>query len=461
MNRSMIKRVCMVALIIILTLSHCLPVFALDLQDLLTEKGRKPVRIEISSPEIHKLEGLDEKRTSQINLLIRHFLLGLTVDGSISETSFFIDDECVYSKLIQEEQGEILESYSFQTGTVYKHKNDLSNRNGTILFADDTFIRLNSMADIMYRFFSDAPSVFSDYSKEEKTSINYKGYGNAVRRVTVTIPENVVVKEFPGLLARYAENITCRKFFESLIFSGRQRFILLFDQNHILIRVSYDGIVGTDESDLRKASLVWKCARSETLSRDSFLLKTPSLKGYNRYNIEYSRELDTTDTEHQQYYWEIQIDRKADQDRARIRFTADFETVDTSVSGQMEYSETQDHQTTRIIILPQFLKENEEEYKGTLEIESYSGKILKNSITLHASVRTDNTSIRKQVNRDSTIDVETVEGSAEEEKLQDQLIQLIVQRILRLPDTDIVFLSDGIPVGIWDQILSTINRGGE
>ena len=453
MKRNRMKRILLLMAAVLLAAMPGLAAQASGLTDLLSG-GTSPVRIVLSAPEIRNMDVFDEKRVGQLNLLIKHFSYAVTVDGSLSDSAFAVDGDQVYSVLTREEPDSVQEIYSFRPDVVLQHKPDSSGADsGVRNFTDSVFIRLNTLADLLYPFFSAMPEHFGEYAREEKASMNFKGYGKAARRVTVSFSADKVGEQFPELLLQCTDSEECRAFLKSLVFSGPQRFILLFDENGVLLRVSYDGKAGIDEADLRKVSLVWKCVRTGTLSRDSLTLKTPAVSGYNRNNIEYNRELDMADPEHQSYSWEILMDQKTGQERAKIRFSAALTESGTALSGKAEYTEKKNNQAATVTIIPELAKENAGEYSGTLEIANYSGKIVKNRIVLHLTAGPGDSISWEPAGSARTVDLDSPEGKSEGEELQNSLIQRILMSILKLPDTDTVFISDGIPAETWNEII--------
>ena len=453
MNTCTVKRIIALCAALILIPATTLAA-SFDLYELLSGDPAVPVRITLSEPKILSLSYFDSKRTEQINRLLKHLSLEITQDGSRSSTVFRVDDEDVFSVLSAEEQETVLTVYSFDPGIVYKQrKNGEEAGEGLIGFLGKTFNRINGLADSMYPLFLSLPARFEGFSRSEEVSINLSGYGKAAVRVTISFSADYVGERFPAEIQELAEEPDCREFLEGLVFSGPQKVILLYDQDQRLIRVSYNGQVGSSAETLRNVSLVWKCSHTEGETRDHFQLKTPSVKGYDRNNFTCSRELSLSNPEHQSLSWDIQIDEKEGQERRQTRFSAEWASSEGRVTGKAEYTVREHNETKRTTVIPALQKEITGEYTGTLEIADYSGKIVKNSFAVHVDIGQGETVASVPVETATIVDPETGTGKAPGDPPEQRLNQIVIRGILKIPTEDLAFLSDGLPEDIWSDII--------
>ena len=102
--------------------------------------------------------------------------------------------------------------------------------------------------------------------------------------MTITFPADFTAEKFPQIISTLVESGESREWIEKFVFHGKQRIVLLLDENERLIRVSYDGEAGISEDKLRRVSVVWRSFREKGIRRDKLVMKTPSVSGYDRNN---------------------------------------------------------------------------------------------------------------------------------------------------------------------------------
>ena len=423
---------------------------------LLTGEAPKTIRIGISEPEVKKLSQFDERRTEQLNKLIRHIAIETETDGESSRTGILIDGKEVLSYLQQDAEGETRRIYSFEPDVCYTEKQEREENAGSddlTVFLEQYLLKAGGYMDQFYTLFAAAPEAFADRARTEKTELNFSGYGKAVKRVTISFGADYVKEQFPKALAEAAGTEECKGFISGLTFSGSQKIGLLYDTEDRIVRITYDGKVGETPETLRKVALVWKCLREDDHRKDGISLKTPAIEGADKDNIALERDLDYRDDGNGSYSWDIQIDHRAGkEDKKQTRFTAKLTDADNMISGNMEYSYKRDGKNPKIKIMPEIRKENGGEYKGTLEIADYSGKIEKNRLLVHVLMQ-KGSGIRWPETTEKKTETPVPAENGTQGGTEETIAAVIIQKLFELPEEDLQYFSNEIPAELWRELI--------
>jgi len=428
------------------------------LRTLLTGEFGFPVSISISSPTYQKLARFGEERLVQLNRLLKHFSVITRTDGKNTETDILIDEETVYSVLETVQEKRIRQIYSIDPDTVYIRENTDGNEDTSAVnrFQNHDFFPLNHLIDEARNIFENVGKTFSEFSKEEKVSLNYRAYGKAVRKITIRFPKEYVDDNFPSALASCAPENAVRLCLEKLMFEGVQRIILVYNEDDHLIRVSYDGYAGLAGDSLRKVSLTWKCLRTDDRMMDELTLKTPAVKGYDKYNLSYMREYDMTDPENQRLNWKMDLDRREGTVRKMFSYNANLGIENAVLAGQITYSEKGEGQEKRTVFIPSVTVSDRDEYSGTLEIQDYSGKIVTSDIVcnIYAS-RCEHLQIKEPKNA-AIVETADADGRDALKKTEEKIAVQLIRRMMKLPKDDIIYLSDDIPDDVWNTLTQSL-----
>lgn len=423
---------------------------------ILSGKYELPVSVCISSPQYKQIAQFGKERTEYMNSLIKHIGITVTTDGDISETALTVDSEPVFTYISWETDSVQHTVYSFEPETVYERKNTEGEDYPFLQFLEQEFFILNRLLDDLYPVFEKSAEVFRDFGKPSAANLNFRGYGKGVRKLTIPLSDQYVKEHFPGILTELAVTDESRAFLGKLIFSGPQKIILLYDQDDRLLRINYDGAVGLSEDSIRRVSLVWRCLRSGDQKKDNLTLKTPALKGYDKYNISYERLVDLSDDSVHSVSWNLQIDLKSDQVRKKISFTAELNTTDSQIEGDTVYSEKQGGTEKRIVIVPSLRKENDADYSGTIEITNYSGKIVISSIQAGIKIYKGEKLAAPANPTAGMSDELNPDDTERENEVQERMNSLLIRRLLKLPAEDLLFFSLDIPEDAWNSIVQSI-----
>ena len=450
MNRTTERKMIVLMLIMMLFLPSAVAAAVPMPVRLLTGETNEPLRIVLSDPEVKKLSQFDENRTEQLNRLIRHAGIDLNIDGNYSRTKILIDSEEAFSYL-QNEDGERI--YSFEPTVVYQGKTEETDDDDFALFLEQILFRANRYMDEFYTLFAAAPETFAERTRKEGTELRLSGFGKAVQRVTIPFPADYVKENFPKALKDLTDSEECQKIISGLTFSGTQKISLLYDAEGRIVRINYDGTVGDSEETLRKVSLVWKVLREDKHQKDSISLKTPAIKGADKDNIALERDIDSSDSALGKYMWDIQIDHRAGkEDKKQTHFSAQLTDADKVISGNIEYNIKRDGKNPQIKVYTEIKEENAGEYKGTIEIADYSGKIEKNRILVHALLQKGETvkwPDEGLTKAETAGNNETVRQNDPE----DTIAGIIIQNLFKLPEEDLTYFSNEIPASMWLELV--------
>lgn len=419
---------------------------------LLTGETNEPLRIVLSEPEFKKLSQFDENRTEQLNRLIRHAGIDLNIDRNCSKTKILIDNDEVFSYLQNDDAERI---YSFEPAVIYQEKTngEETDSDDFVLFLEQFLVKANGYINDFYMLFAAAPEAFAERTRNEGTELRLSGFGKAVQRMTIPFPADYVKENFPQVLSDLTKSEECREIISGLIFSGAQKISLLYDAEGKLVRINYDGTVGESEETLRKVSLVWKVLREDEHQKDSISLKTPAIKGADKDNIALEREIDSSDSALGKYMWDIQIDHRAGkEDKKQTHFSAQLTDADSVISGNMEYNIKRDGKNPKTKVYMEVREEKAGEYKGTIEIADYSGKIEKNRILIHSllqkgeAVKWPEAGLTKaETARNNEIDPKN--------EPEDTIAGIIIQKLFELPEEDLTYFSNEIPASMWLELV--------
>ena len=207
---------------------------------------------------------------------------------------------------------------------------------------------------------------------------------------------------------------------------------------------------------MRKVSVVWRCKRSDAGKKDHLTLKTPSLTGYDKYNLIYERDVDACSQDFGSIKWDFQLDFREGQTKKKTGFKADLTFAENMLKGAINYSEKQDGNESKMIIVPSIQKEKPSEFFGTIEIANYSGKIV-----LTRTEYTVQISAGKKLTLPEITTIpengSSVKGVVtDDEQIQDLLSGALIRKLLSLPAEDLVFFNSDIPDDVWNMLVQSL-----
>lgn len=411
-----------------------------------------------ASPEYQSLAQYGKERIEDLNSLMKHLSVEISIRDSLSRTLISIDREPLFSVYESVDEDKSRKMYSFKPEVVLENRaeNQGSDVLAFVQYLDQHFYKINKLLDSLYPVFEKVPDTFSDFARTEPVTLNFRKIGKAVKRITIRFPADYVNDSFPEALCALTEKEEDRQFIQQIVFNGAQRIVLLYDADESLIRISYDGTAGFSSDTLRKVSVNWKCLRTPDQKIDDITIKTPAVKGYDKYNLVYTRELDLTDPENCSVTWNYELDLRERDLREKIQFNSDLRSEDNKLTGTLTYNQKQDNEERKKVLVPSVKKENEGEYAGSLEITDYSGKIMISRMTIGLTISDGVHFSMPETASVRVISTEEQNRKKEEEDLQTEMARILVSRLMELPKEDLAFLSSDIPDDIWDMISQSL-----
>ncbi len=419
------------------------------------------LQISISSPVFRKLSQFGKERIQSLNRLMQHFSIDISINGDETNATVSVDSEPIINLYGENNDHIIIRGDSSSGNSIMytpKRRNSHNDDSDFIPgFLETDFFRTNRMLDQLYKICEKLPVSFPELSKTETSGISYKGYGKAIRKNTVQFTRDYIQDHFPKALSDLAESDEISQFLNSLIFHGTQKITLQYNSDNQIISITYNGTVGLTEETLRKVSLTWRCMRVKNHIKDSVSLKTPSVKGFDKYNLSFERELNNDPEDNNPILvWDYQLDQKETDNKRKIQYKANLSMKDSQVNGDILFNEKMNgrEQSTRIV--PSMKQENDHSYTGTIEITNKTGKIEMNSIQIPVVFyRTD--TLPSQIHRDAVSTENSMIEEQNDETLYREIYSLLIRKVITLPETDTEYLRKDIPENLWYSIKESIN----
>ena len=411
----------------------------------------------IDGIQFSHLAQFDSERIESLNKLIRHFSLDIVSDENLSEAKFYIDQNPLFSMYQQDNQLSCISVYSVLPDTAIEETKPITGDKSFSSFLEKRFFLLNRILDDLYPLFEKFPASFPDKAKIEKANLNYSGYGKGVTRMIYSFSTDEVKQLFPSCLLELTESERTYDLIKSLVFEGPQKIILLLDSDGRLLRVNYDGKVGTSEDSLRKLSVVCRSVRNSSIKKDKLTIKSPAVNGYDRDNINYERIVDLTDMTRPKVYFDYQLDNRTGSDRKKIHFYSDISLPDgSSLFGTITYDEKGTGQDKTIIIKPDIHSQTNGDYSGTLEITRKTGKIVITGISFQVQLFWKEAIRQCDLSKLTVIHHDSEEGAAALNNIRDMLSGIMIHQLLCLPKEDTDFFNHGIDDADWSYLIDTI-----
>ena len=423
---------------------------------LVTGELTGPVNISFSSPAFGKIAQFGKDRVSALNRLLQHISIEIGTDGNSAGATVSVDEEPLFTVYEKNDNENIKTICSFGPGQCYSITGRQADEPSFATFLERDFFRLNRILDESYILFDKMPDAFPEFVKQGTSGISYKGYGKAVKKAIIQFTAEYVRDHFPQVPAETAKNEELMHFLKDLVFQGSQRITLQYNADSQLMSVSYSGTVGLTEDSLRKVSLTWKCLRSEAQIRDSISFKSPSVKGYDKYNFTFERDIcNHSETTTPLISWDYQLDQKEADLKRKMAYNGEVSMSDPLITGHIQYTEKQNGQEYKLMFVHEMKKENSQSYRGTIEITAKKDKIELCSVKSLLHIFSDG-NVAIQNKEDAQTDPDIYEGNRGEDILQGKLYSTIIRKLITLPSSDIEFLKQDIPENLWNSIIQRL-----
>ena len=428
-----------------------------DLIGLLVHPAEQPVTMEMQA-EALRIPELGETRLEWLNRLLQHISFRLTAGGDIQEEQILVDGRAAIGCTGRTEKNGTAWHFSFDGGNAYRTaegENLLAMLAGVSAGASGTE-RYSEMAVLMsgfYRFFEGLPALYPENSSESKINTRYRPYGTAVKKWSVSLPDDVLQDEKMIAYLDGEGMEAVKAYLSGAVLNGRQRITLLTDEDGRLMKVNYTAKAGLSEDDMRSVNLDWRCFRREEGYKDVLTLTTPGA-GSRRNNLTITQELVADPEAGETYTGSIETDQVADRIRTRILLTFDLRASDGTVTGKLLEKTTVGSVRTSTEVLADIQKDEQEEYRGSLEIITKSDKIEKEHYRLHV------TAGKSEMPAWNEMPVRQPDEAAREQ-IAGKAARAFLKALIPLPESDLQYILADLPEGWWAQMTSKIEDSEE
>lgn len=440
------KRSRAVVFFLIAGLFSCLTAFSLGFSvtdDLfrIMEYDNQPIRFTVHA-KIIRVPQFSDERTEKLNRLLQHIGLEGSSDGCIQYTAVMIDgEETVRCTGKETEDGTIL---SFSADPEHLYRYDSGNVSDTAFKSDriDTetiqrYRKIWTATDRMVSWFELLPEQFPEKSVRTAIQIRNRYYGTAVRRETITFSAEEAESVFMG---KGKENDGFYPEYADLKFEGKQKIILQYTEDNQLIRIHYSGKCGQEPGNMRNVTLEWKLLRTADCAMDELQLRTPSEKGNERDNLLMKRERKKTENSEENLLWTVESDRLHNRIRTQTKLTATSETIGERTLLNILETKTERGQTGRTEITGEITAEHDTLKGGTLEIILKTGTIE----TIHWQVSFQIAKGERLSLENEGCEIIRMTGNEIPDELYTKIYAALIQKMISLPEEDLVFLTEGI-----------------
>ena len=455
MMRRIQRAGCLLIILILLPVAACAGTID-DLIGLLTRPGESAVSMELQA-EVIRMPEMGETRLEWLNRLLGHITFSLRTGEGMQEEIIAVDGSPALGCVSRTETDGAAWLFSFDDETAYRMPEGedlLSALSG--VSAD--FSRLDDYSETavllsgFYRFFGGLPELFPEYASLSKTNVRYKPYGTAVKKWSITLPEDILRSEKMTAYLDTEGLEAVKEYLSHVVLSGRQRLTLQADENDRLMKVNYTAKAGLSADDLRSVNLDWRCLRGEEGYRDVLQLTTPGTG--KRDNVSIDQELVIDAEGNEDYTGTIETDRVADRVRTRTVLTFHLTASGKDVAGDMleKTYTTGKNESTEVTVS---LQQNaQDEYRGSLEIICKLDKIEKEHYRLQL---TAGKAEPPQWKDDPVKQMTEDDGRRIAEKAAGALLTALIP----VPEEDLQYILADLPAGWWARMTTKTDESEE
>ena len=406
------------------------------------------------SPQVGAYPPFGELRLEQLNLLLNHVTLRCAARDEWSEVAVLTDGNETLTMRRKQKDGSGATQLSVLPGITWLESGEsmlgLTRETG----AGETWDQIRFCWQLLEEgitFFTRLPERCPDEAGEKAIRQKLRT-GTAVRSVSIRIPQEAVQEGRMALLAEQAADTpVLQKWLEGMCFRGKQSFTLMFDEENRLLKIQYSGRMGTDTDHQRNVRLEWKCLRDGNSRIDELTLKTPAVDGSERDNWQLSRKW--TADEEESFSFSGEYDRKGPEGKRKISWEAALSGTE-EISGEVAWTVTEGRDSRKTVLRPVFSGTDERKYQGRIDILQYSGKILQEELMLSFLLDSE-PAVEWEENTSERV---WSGDEADSASLKEKLAAALLRGLLRIPEQDLVFLSDEIPEEDWQLILNASGR---
>ena len=427
-----------------------------NLMNKLAYPAEKPAEITYKIEAV-SLPQLSETRTGWLNGILKHLTFRIRSDGIVQEEEIDVDNKPVIECTTRKEAGKTEAFFPFDEHIYITDGTDLTELlTGIPAEADMTeyYTEIQVLLPEFYSFFNGLPELFPDSVSESKVSIQYKGYGTAVKRYAMVLSQDVLSTEKMSEYLASEELAHVRRFLTGTVLNGKQRLTLLRDADGNLMKVNYTGKSGLNEESIRNTDVDWRCLNNGNNHKDVFVLKTPAVTGTERHNITLTRESVLQPDGTEEYTCSIDTDEVKNRIRNRIRLDISLKANSERISGNAVKKTT----SSGVNDIREFIISIEpgeaEDYHGSLEITHDLNKIDREHLHVEFSWKTCDTP--SWTEGESAVPTEK-----DLQHIREKTAGLLLRALEDIPEEDLQYILADLPDNWWMQMIKNKEKPEE
>ena len=411
-----------------------------------------PVKASLTA-DLRQWPVFDEERTEHMNRMLSHLSLKMHAGESVRGISLLCDRKEVFTLLTETGTDGDRAWFSEDPYRVYH----IPSGEAVPGQAEQIQHFLNISEDLLFLmkemlpYFASLPDRYPDLVKESKITLQYKGYGKAVRKAAMVFSADMIGKMdfqsvFDGVEGNHA-----RSFLQSLIISGKQRITLLYDAEGNVIKINYDGDAGKQEDDMRAVSVDWRCLREDDKIKDTIRIKTPAVKGAKRNNLVLESTLTRDENGTESLNILTDYDENNQGDKRRITGEASLQYSDEILTGSVVTRTRHSGTQTSVTLKPEITLGTGGIAQGKIRIEAKAGKTVSVDADIGFSLARGNALSFPETDDLAEIRMDGPESSAYDE-LSRKAAHTLLEALAQIPENDLIFLTEGFSEDQWNTI---------
>ena len=435
-----------------------------------------PLELTISA-EVEAYAPFDENRLPQLTSLMRHLSLRLTRQPLLDETQstidLLVDGEAALGIALQQAGQRTLAQLSALPAVTYAGADPLAALLGTSP-EPMTLLGLDGSEAAWvregYELVIALESALEPYmTSESKVRTDLKDIGTARLKQDYTVSKTDA-PDLTALIAGACPEGRLKALASQLVFSGKQTLRVYWDENHLPLRLEWNGNCGLDADHLRTVSLIWRMRRDNKAYRDEITLKTPPLRGTDRNTLTWNFAIVPNKSGQMVLTYDLSYTRNMDKQKTiwsgSGKLTATAMDGGTTVKGEATLSRQLPGEDNAVTYAfePNLMFSgdgNAPSVFGELTVSSMNGKkVLSRARLLVELLRTDYTAWRM---RESTVELDALDEAslaALRQQAQGAISSTLLRKLLRLPLEDLDYLLKDLPEESIQAIINAAQYGG-
>lgn len=427
--------------------------------EILDNKTPRTVVVQIK-PDI--LMPFSQQRLGMLNELLNHVTFRVCQDDDLESVSLCMDGKDIITITIDTGfSGKTGMEISLLPDTVYISDDPVSLFSNSKALVGNLSDISDSVSirsiDLFIAMLGNIMDILPENTKSSDIKTKIGKYGTAVKKHVLTISQDQTdsIDKLSEHLSDLCIDTHILPESSRLILSGKQQATDFRDADDNCLRFQYSGKIGLNSEDIRNTSLDWKGMHSSDSKSDDLILKTPAVKGGNRNNIVYKRQIkkiNDVETDNINATFDTVINKLRSTGKNDASVTYERTSDGIHISGNITLSnETKGISKYQVKITPDLTLSSEDETYGSIRIERIENKYTVEDVTFlitaEPSAQISWTEPNNQVDIDQLND-------AERNDIKNKLINMVavglIKPLILLQNND--YISEGINEVSWRNI---------